>query len=78
MGKRNKYFGLSSEELYRLPKEDKIAYAYSYVTNMSTDDAQAEIAGENLDDVREYVQRCLYDKKVAVESFIKLLESIDE
>ena len=78
MGKVNKYFGLSSEELYRLPKEDKIAYAYSYVTNMGTDDAQAEIAGENLDEVREYVQRCLYDKKVAVESFIKLLKSIDE
>lgn len=78
MGKMNKYFGLSSEELQRLPKEDKIAYAYSYVTNMGTDDAQAEIAGENLYDVREYVQRRLYDKNVAVESFIKLLGSIDE
>ena len=74
----NKFYGMGLKEIDALPKEDKIAYAYSYVANMDADDAQAEIAGENLNEVREYVQRRLYDEKVAVESFIKLLNSIEE
>ena len=77
MGK-NRFYGMNLKEIDALSKQEKIAWAYAFVTGMDTDDAQAEIAGENLDEVREYVQRRLYDKKVAVESFIKLLESIEE
>ena len=77
MGK-NRFYGLSLKEIDALSKEEKIAWAYAFVTGMDTDDAEKEIEGENLDEVREYVQRRLYDKKVAVESFIKLLNSIEK